>query len=1013
MKIKKRSGELSSFMPNKILNRIKEQAKGLKVNSDYVFQKVIPSIQDEMTTTQIDEIIAFKCNDLTVEHPDYSILAARVLLTRQAKLLGVTLEEVDRKYDFLGAVTFLKSYSVKKGKDTPIEIPSMMYDRVANHLGETEEDIKELSIELKAKRVSLATPVLSNSATKRQALISCFTKDTLVNTDKGLVKISEIKKGDLVLTHKNRFRSVNEVYENPLLDRSVKTVKVYRTKEIKCTDNHEFLSYTTEDERLGLEPSFKPIKWLRVGDFVKGGYAEDSIRISSFIKPIGDDFFYRITDIQTIEIQDEFVYDLNVEEDHSYSVENIVVHNCNLTHLIDDSLEGIEQTKYHIAKASKEGAGIGLLIDPIRSKDTLVESFQGYASGLVRLADMVQSTMRFYKQGTRSGSCALYLSVWHKDVMDFLKLTLNQGSENMRTRDLQTAVIIDDIFMNCLINGDTYYTFCPHVLVKAGLKPLYELAGKDFEAEYNKAVELGLGTAVEAKDIWNAIISAQVESGTPYVFFKDNANKKNMQENIGIVRQSNLCVAPETLILTKEGYQEIAKLENQEVEVWNGKQWSSTKVVKTGENQKLITIHYYVKDCDTMTTWYKTLRCTEYHKWYILGEDGQEKKVEAKDLKIGDFTIDYINPFTGNKLSSIITYVSESTNDDTYCVNEPLENKVVFNGVLTGNCIEITQVSKPLYTPQCALGLIPLPFHDSLESIAKSTKVLVKALNRVIDVNKWSDEASKAAGEDQRAIAIGIGGLAEFFAQRKLSFTSEEARKWNRDIMETMYKAALEASMELAIKKGVNYPAWEGSPYSKGKTLIEGWNPLGGDAPIPMANSLLIGLMPSAGTSMILGISESFEPFSSNMFTRTVGNGQFTVVNKWLVKDLEDYGMWDKQMSDLIAYYGGSIQDIDIIPQEIKERYRIVTEIPQKALIDMAIDRQQFIDQSQSLNLYFPDASYTKISSALMHGWKNGMKTGSYYMKTEKKSEKAKRLYKIDLPERPNDSIAQCFGCSS
>jgi ribonucleoside-diphosphate reductase alpha subunit len=801
-------------------------------------------------------------------------------------------------------------------------------------------------------------------------MISCFTKDTLVNTNNGLIKISEIKKGDLVLTHKNRFRSVNEVYENPLSSRAVKTVKVYRTKEIKCTDNHEFLSYTTEDERLGLEPSFKPIKWLRVGDYVKGSYVKnfigadltidmmdytdlfrenwyefkatknteineiiinnddefiyvdftfkkkngsiqkgrtnaklkrfikidedfckflglyygdghiqrskgrgvvgigitakrDSENVTNFvknfslkyfgiepkiydqthgerswkkimihskplsivwkhlfgalysdkfipdfiykldkskidnlisglisadgnvtrkgeirvqiankkliedfhnlgrkfnyntgitkatkregseqqyrldyginnellklivkdynddrlykeykkernkihIKQIGNDFFYRINDIQTIKIEDEFVYDLNVDEDHSYSVENIVVHNCNLTHLEDDSFEGIENTLTKISSASKEGSGIGLLIDPLRSKESIVSSFNGNAGGVVRLADMVQAKMRFYKQGSRSGSCALYLSVWHKDIFDFLELTLPIGDEQLRTRDLFTAVIVNDLFMRQLeVNGE-WYLFCPNDIKKAGLTPLYELHGEEFEAEYHKAVELGLGTKVEAKQIWDSIIKSEVESGKPYVMFKDNANKRNMQSNIGVIKQSNLC-------------------------------------------------------------------------------------------------------------------------------------------------IEIFQASKPNYTPQCTLASVNLSKHSTLETIAKTTKVLTRALNCVIDKNKWSDSWSEAAGLDQRALAIGIAGMADFFAKKKISYESEEARQWNKDITETMYKAFVEESMRLAIEQGKNYPAWEGSPYSKGETYIEGWSPLPEGQPIPMLNSLGLALMPTASCSV-------------------------------------------------------------------------------------------------------------------------------------------------------------------
>jgi hypothetical protein len=268
------------------------------------------------------------------------------------------------------------------------------------------------------------------------------------------------------------------------------------------------------------------------------------------VKLIDGEYYYRVENIETIDVSDEYVYDLNIEEDNSYSVESIVVHNCNLTHLEDDSFEGIENTLTKISAASKEGSGIGLLIDPLRSKESIVESFQGNAGGVVRLADMVQSKMRFYKQGSRSGSCALYLSLWHRDIFDFLNLTLPIGDEQMRSRDLFTSVIINDLFMKKLENNEDWYLFCPNDLKKAGLKPLYDLWGSEFDEEYQKAVDLGLGKKVNPKDIFDSIIKSQVESGRPYVMFKDNANKRNMQSNIGPIKQSNLCCLDGKTIIT-------------------------------------------------------------------------------------------------------------------------------------------------------------------------------------------------------------------------------------------------------------------------------------------------------------------------------------------------------------------------------------------------------------------------------------------------------------------------------
>jgi ribonucleoside-diphosphate reductase alpha chain len=717
MRIVKRDKSTQAFTPNKILTRIKTQAKGLKVDCDILFREVIPLINDNITTTEIDEIIAFKSADKIIQHSDYSLLGGRILLSRQSKIIGKELQPVDLTYDFFAATTFLTKYSIKDENKTPVELPSCMYKRVSGYLHDDNEfDYLELMGELTSKKANFATPTYTNAGVpERNGMIS-----------------------------------------------------------------------------------------------------------------------------------------------------------CNLTHLEEDSFEGIENTLTKIASASKEGSGIGLLIDPLRSKDSIVESFKGNAGGVVRLADMVQAKMRFYKQGSRSGSCALYLSVWHRDIFDFLDLTLPIGDEQLRTRDLFTAVIINDLFMEKLQNNGDWYLFCPNDIKKAGLTPLYELHGKDFEVEYYKAVELGLGKKVNPKDIFDSLIKSQVESGKPYVMFKDNANKRNMQNNIGIIKQSNLC-------------------------------------------------------------------------------------------------------------------------------------------------IEILQASKPKYTPQCTLASVNLSEHENLESIAKTTKVLVKALNKVIDKNKWSDEWSKNAGEDQRALAIGVAGMADFFAKNKISFESDEAKKWNKDITETMYKSFIEESMRLAIERGENYPSWEDSPYSKGETYIEGWSPLPKGQPIPMLNSLGLGFMPTASSAILLGVFESFEPVTANLFTRRVGQGEFLIVNKYLVNELLDLGLWDTNMIDKVITNQGSIQNIMEIPENVRHRYKDIWEIPQKVLLDLSIIRNGFIDQSQSLNIYHSEAKYAKIASALMYAWKGGLKTGVYYTRTKSKLDANSKLAsnKVNVVEKPKDTQFECFGCSA
>lgn len=718
MKIIKRNGASQSFAPNKILTRIKDQAKGLKgVDCDLLFQKVIPMIQDGMTTSDIDQTLAFTSADLVIKHPNYSVLGGRILITRQGKLLGVELNEYDKSYNFFSAITFLDKYSLKDDNKKPIEIPSMMIDRVCKHLAKDENEYNLFYNELKNKLINNATPILTNAGTVRGSMIS-----------------------------------------------------------------------------------------------------------------------------------------------------------CNLTMNMGDDTDSILKTINNASWASREGSGIGLLIDNLRSQDSIVSSFKGNASGVVRYADMLQSHMRFFKQGTRSGSAALYLSLWHKDIFRFLELTLPIGDEKLRARDLFTAVVVNDLFMKCLLEDKPWFLFCPNDIEKSGLKPLHELHGEEFETEYQKAVELGIGVQVEPKSIWDAMIKSQVESGKPYVMYKDNANKRNMQDNLGTISQSNLC-------------------------------------------------------------------------------------------------------------------------------------------------IEIFEYSCEGYNAQCTLSAINLSEHDNLESIGKSARVLTRMLNRVIDKNVWSDEASKLGGLDQRALAIGVSGLADFFAKKKISFESEEAIQWNKDIFETIYKNAVIESMNMANEEGRTYPAYEGSRYSRGETYIEGWSPLPEGQPIPLLNSLFLGLMPTASSAILMDSFESFQPVDSNLFTRRVGQGEFLVVNKHLVNELEEVNLWNDEMIDKLITNDGSIQEIMEIPHDIRYRYKTVWEIPQKTLINLAGVRNKYVDQSQSMNLYFKEPKYGKISGALKHGWELGLKTGVYYTRTKSKLESSNKLAGVKLDdkiiEKPKDSPFECFGCSS
>lgn len=703
----KRNGKIVEFDPNKILARIKEQGKDLNVDCDLLARNTIGSMSSDMTTDDIDTLIYYKAIDMIKHHTDYGAFAGKINITRHGKLIGIKPKPSDLTYNYISSTVFLDSYSLKDENRTPIELPSISAKRIGNALGKTKEEKELFTNYIENRKVSVASPIRTNSGTKKGSLIS-----------------------------------------------------------------------------------------------------------------------------------------------------------CNLTHLISDSREGIQQTLNNIAAASSRGAGIGLLLDSMRSSKSVVGSFNDYAAGIVRFSDILQAIMRFYKQGNRSGSAAMYLSLWHKDIIPFLELRLPTGDVKLRTPDLFTGVVVNDNFVRALLEDGDYYLFCPNDILKAGLTPLQDLYGEKFEEEYNKAVALGIGEKIKAKTIFNAIIKSQMESGTPYVFFKDHANKNNMQDNIGIIKQSNLCM-------------------------------------------------------------------------------------------------------------------------------------------------EITQVSAPNYTPQCALGLIPLNNHKDLKSIAEATKVVVRMLNRVIDVNDWSDKASEKAGKEQRAIAIGVAGFADFLLDKKLAYTSKEAKQWNKDIAETIYKSAIEESHLMALEEKRVYPAWSGSRYEKGETYIKGWSPIEAGKPIQLLNSLFVGYMPSATTSFLLECNESFEPLYSVFYSRRIGEKEFIMLNKYLVADLEELGLWTQEIKDEILMGGGSIQHISKIPSEVRERYLTVFEISQRELIDMSADRQTFIDQSQSFNLHFKDPSFDKSASAFKYAWEKGLKTGSYYTRTTIKTQANTNLNMTKNPE------ISCYGgCS-
>ena len=1038
----------------------------------------------------------------------------------------------------------------------------------------------------------------------------------------------------------------------------------------------------------------------------------------------------------------------------------------------NDDLTDIATTWNSCAQISKWSGGIGLHVSNIRAKNSLIKGTNGKSNGLVPFLRVFNDIARWIDQGgKRPGSIAIYLEPHHPDIFEFLDLRKNFGEENMRARDLFLSLLVSDLFMKQVEAGGDWYLLsaddCP------GLTDTY---GDDFEMLYWKYVnENKYRKKVDARKLWTAIMDSQIETGMPYICYKDAINKKCNQKNIGIIRSSNLCVHEETKILTSKGYQIIKSLENQNVNIWNGSEWSNVKVKKTGTNKNLVRVKLSNG---------AYLDCTPEHKFYTIKNYHSEKinEIMAKDLKKDDKLIKFELPkaielenpeqfnypythgfFCGDgttydnyskttkypktflygdkkKLLEHLTYssVTESNNRlnvilpkdmaskftvpfnaslhdklrwlegysdadgsitkngtnealqicsinkeflldirmmlqtmgieskvtksrnegerlmpdgnggnkmfecqktyrllvsssglymlsklgykpkrlvfterlpqrnaeqfvkvisvkqsyqnvDTYCFTEPLKHMGVFNGILTGQCAEITEYSDHQEYAVCNLASIALksfvkpwnpsdklskwviftkpnckycsyakkflsnnkfefdeiPFtNDSLsklktilgksaitfpqifivedgvqkhiggwtelyqytkgefdyDKLFKVAYLATRNLNQVIDINYYPVPQTKLSNMKHRPIGLGIQGLADTLVMMKIPFESELAVQFNSKMMETIYLASLTASKDIAKERyldmkqliglinhhKISYPdfydptlnldnqesnelyhklkpnKWElvknttsttlgaystfdGSPFSEGKfqfdlwdnkvelTYGELWDELRKEVMIyGTRNSLVTALMPTASTSQILGNNECFEFFTNNIYTRKTQAGDFVLVNKYLVNDLISVGLWSNELKDMIIASNGSIQQLEQVPQQFKDIYKTIWEIKQVWSLKGAVARGPFVDQTQSMNIFMAEPDYQRLGSSHFWGWKQGLKTGMYYLRTKPSADAikftidpnlTKNTNKINSPknkvklvhpeEDPNYTLGGCDNCSA
>ena len=673
--------------------------------------------------------------------------------------------------------------------------------------------------------------------------------------------------------------------------------------------------------------------------------------------------------------------------------------------------------------------------------------------------------------GKRNGSFAIYLEPWHADVELFLQMRKNHGDEELKARDLFYALWVPDLFMERIKSGGTWTLFCPDEC--PGLSDVY---GEAFVRLYTQYETEGRGRkTMQARDLWFQIMDAQMETGTPYLLYKDASNEKSNQKNLGTIKSSNLCVAPETRILTDEGNREIHTLCGQTVNVWNGHEWSSVEVKQTGIDQSLLTVYFRRPGKSAPPI---PLRCTPYHRFYVLSEGGDFRECIAKHLTVGMRLIpltlpENIDPEVEDELESyddleVCGVCDFGEIDDTYCFTEPKRHLGVFNGILTGQCTEIIQYSDDTETAVCNLASIALPLfiqksgedEPAVFDYAKLheiTKIVVYNLNRVIDVNFYPTEKTCRSNLRHRPVGLGVQGLADVFMMMDLAFHSDEAKRVNRLIFETIYHAAIEKSNEIAKERyeqygdhfrrhraegtaDAHFTEWEythlddttcgaystfrGSPASEGILQFDMWNVVPSTRydwsalresirKYGLRNSLLLAPMPTASTSQILGFNECIEPITSNIYSRRTIAGEFIMANKYLMNDLLKRNLWNERIKNNIIANNGSIQQIDAIPPEIREKYRTVWEIPMRHIIDMAADRGAYICQSQSLNLWMEDPNYNTLTSMHFYSWKKGLKTGIYYLRRRGKHQAQQFTIEPEKKVVDTDEHEICEMCSS
>jgi len=789
MYVVKRDGRHASVSFDKITSRIRKLCYGLDpkyVDPVCIAQKVIQGVYPGVTTVELDELAAQTSASFATQHPDCSILAARISVSNLHKMTSKSFSET---------ISILHHYvHPKTGKPAPL-ISENIYDIVMLH------------------------------------------KDKL----------------DATLIHDRDFE-------------------------------FDYFGFKTLEKSYLLKVHGKVIErpqhmLMRVA---VGIHQDDLENV-----------------IQTYDMLSQRYFTHATPTLFNAGTPNPQMSSCYLLCMAADSIEGIYDTLKHCAVISKYAGGIGVAVSDVRASQSYIRGTNGTSNGIVPMLRVFNNTARYVDQGggKRKGSIAAYIEPWHADIFAFLDLRKNHGDENQRARDLFYALWIPNLFMERVETNSTWTLMCPNEC--PGLSQCY---GNEFQTLYEKYESEGKGRkTIQAQSLWFAILDSQVETGTPYMLYKDHCNKKSNQKNLGTIKCSNLC----TEIVEYTAADEIA--------VCNLASISLSKLVTPA-------LHY--------------------------------------DGKSGSFDFDKLR-----KISEVVT----------------------------------------------------------------------RNLNRVIDNNFYPRTEARNSNMRHRPIGIGVQGLADVFMLLKIPFDSPEAKKLNQDIFETIYYGACNSSCALAEEEGP-YPTYKGSPVSNGILQFDMWNVKPSNrwdwatlreriTKHGMRNSLLLSPMPTASTAQILGNNESVEPYTSNLYNRRVLAGEFSIVNKHLLRELTALGYWTPSVRNRIIADGGSVQKVIEIPKHIRDVYKTVWEISQKVILDMAADRGAYICQSQSLNVHIAEPTTSKLTSMHFYAWKKGLKTGMYYLRTRPKADAIKFTVdqeQLDAKKKKNETIVNieeeediCLNCGA